>query len=51
MKNVVTKSTYRSPNVRVCEFEEQDVVRTSNGAEVNYQEQSWGGSNESLFGE
>ena len=44
MKNVVTKGTYWSPNLQICEIDEQDVVRTSNGAEVDYQQQGWGSS-------
>lgn len=44
MKNVTKKSMYRSPNLKIWQNDEQDVVRTSVGAEVDYQQQSWGNS-------
>ena len=44
MKNIVTKGIYCFPILKVFEFDEPDVVRTSNGAEVDFQRQSWGSS-------
>ncbi|MGN1053270.1 MAG: hypothetical protein ACI4SH_07785 [Candidatus Scatosoma sp.] len=42
MKNVNKKRMYRSPNLKIWRNGEQDVVRTSNGLEVDYQLQKWG---------
>ena len=41
MTNVTQKGIYHSPVCTIRVIDRKDVVRTSNGVEVDYQQQSW----------
>ena len=38
------KKQYQQIELKLCLLEQSDVVRTSNGAEMDYKEQNWGSS-------
>ena len=45
MENIVQKGKYQKPSISTVAFDQDDVVKTSNGADVDYQQQGWSGEN------
>lgn len=43
MENIMQKGKYQKPSISIVVFEQDDVVTTSNGANVDYKQQDWGG--------
>ena len=41
MTNVTKKDVYHSPVCTIRGIDSHDVIRTSNGVEVDYQQQGW----------